>query len=170
MTNYDDLIERLRTESSNPDMDNEAADAIKELVAERDAWKEDAADRDDIEGALEQSEKSRQDWRERAEKAEADLAAAREALLALTADGIPSFAWRHKPTIAAARGERPDDTAAWIEAAVYGDDVRPDCGTGKQPKSDMCPSCEGNGTISMGNGMYLDCYDCGGTGRKKETK
>jgi hypothetical protein len=38
MTDYADLIERLRTEKSNPDMDNDAADAIEALEAEVAQW------------------------------------------------------------------------------------------------------------------------------------
>jgi hypothetical protein len=40
-------------------------------------------------------------------------------------------------------------------------------GCGWQPKSDVCPTCEGNVNISMGNGMYPDCTDCEGTGKKE---
>lgn len=39
----------------------------------------------------------------------------------------------------------------------------------KPTEADVCPTCGGNGDISVGNGMYPDCYDCDGTG-KKETK
>jgi hypothetical protein len=108
-------------------------------------------------------------WRGRAEKAEADLAAAQADIVELldwVEDlGGDSSAWK-----AAARGEQPSvDFRAAGKAAAAWIDERPEV-LGQIPlKSDVCPTCDGNGDISMGNGMYPDCHDCGGTG-KKETK
>ncbi len=74
----DDLIERLRTETSNPDMDNEAADALEaqaKRIAELEVEVADLRDqykRDEV-----YFTETVQIYRDRAEKAEADLAAAR---------------------------------------------------------------------------------------------
>ena len=36
-----------------------------------------------------------------------------------------------------------------------------------QPKPSVCPTCNGLGFTSLGNGMYPDCPDCNGTGKKE---
>lgn len=136
----------------------------------------------------------------RAEKAEADLAAARAALVEVldwTGSDDRDYP-EHAPAIAAARGEQPiaeylDANGAALAALVETDDPVKKCITCSsyqemydkclyprdgeclpthqywQPNSDVCPTCEGNGDISMGNGMYPDCCDCGGTGKKEKT-
>jgi hypothetical protein len=129
--------------------------------------------------------------RERAEKAEADLAAARAALVEVldwTGSDDRDYP-EHAHAIAAARGKHPvgeylDTNGAALAALVESDEPVKSCktcrfttsscgystyvyGCGWQPKSDVCPTCEGTGDISMGNGMYPDCTDCEGTGKKE---
>jgi len=116
------------------------------------------------------------------------LAAAREALVWLMG---PVFEFRSehkhypamkeaKAAISAARGEQPRDNNTpiiiWpiidehMSAEQPGAFYREWAGfADEQPKSDVCPTCEGHGDISMGNGMCPDCSDCGGTGKKEKT-
>ena len=190
----DDLIERLRTETSNPDMDREAAAALEardkriadlgRLISDATGmtWQE-RCGRERIraekaedhlgnllallhrDGGHYQGEHGTDNavgeatmaWSElilRAEKAEADLAAARAAL-----------DWMYRKWMYRLGEDRiiPDEHAAAIAAA-----------RGEKTKSDVCPTCEGERTISVkaANGFCSfrrTCPDCGGTG-KKETK
>ena len=120
----------------------------------------------------EKAERHAQTIAEAAAKMEADLAAARKALR-YAMDDAPGW---YDLAQAAARGEHHDpvkscETCRWekvdgetepCSACVNnpGTDFR------WQPKSDVCPTCEGRDWI---NSRLGDCPDCGGTG-KKETK
>ena len=59
------------------------------------------------------------------------------------------------------------------ERSIWQDTTCPTCnglgfGLPSGPKQDTtCPTCGGCGFISMGNGMYPDCADCNGTGKKE---
>ena len=122
----EDLIKRLRTwhtygSAAPQSLNREAADAL-EAQAKRIAELEASRDRYERGYYLES---------DRADRAEADLAAARAALR--TAES-PSSEWdrRHAPAIAAARGEKE--------------------------KTDVCPTC-GNSRVDPG-GLPV-CRDCG---------
>ena len=106
---------------------------FKGLEVDRGAANEAVAAADDLRGK----------WRCRAEKAETDLAAAREALL-LTCNPF-----------------RTNSENLTIERAIA-------AARGENPKSDVCPSCHGKG-MTVYNDCADECFTCGGTG-KKETK
>lgn len=105
MTDYDDLIERLISEANDTkymlghasSLHTAAAYAIKELVAERDK----------LVSVICEHVAKRKEYFDRAEKAEADLAAARAALRgASTIIMRPSWYEAHDTAIAAARAEK----------------------------------------------------------------
>lgn len=113
--------------------------------------------------------------RNRAEKDEADLAAARAALVRWTATAVPGCSdW---DIIAAARDEQPSpekscETCARLireegACGLYG--VSLCSGFDKwQPKSDVCPTCHDTRRITDDSGDDWDyCPDCTG---KKEAK
>ena len=122
MTDYADLIQRLISEANDTkymlghasSLHTAAADAIKELVAERDRLLLEA----DPELPTIAYLVGAHDWKVRAEKAEADLAAARKALRDVVIfNGLFDHAdWTqlHGPAIAAARAEKGETKApAW---------------------------------------------------------
>ena len=107
MTDYNDLIQRLISEANDTkcmlghasSLHTAAADAIEKLVAERDNLNEAF----DAQTRLWQEQQDID--RERAEKAEADLAAARKALRDYSKGDLVYYA-EHAPAIAAARAEK----------------------------------------------------------------
>ncbi len=108
----------------------------------------------------------------RAEKAEAELAAARDCIRDLAGpltDFVGDF--RHIDAIAAARGEHHKSeksckTCVWKTPVQVGAPcVKCHDESNWQPKSDACPTCEG-GMVYL---KRTTCPDCKGTG-KTETK
>lgn len=126
--------------------------------------------------------------RKRAEKAEADLAAARDALRSAES---PSSEWdrRHSPAIAAARSqtaeqpspEKSCETCKWCREEGPTSPLRCSHGNGDncgdftlwQQKTDVCPTCKGTKTATVtaecGCCSYEQPCPACGTG-KKETK